>query len=88
MRLNLNKGAKERSAALERFRSILHSKSLRWTEERAAIVKAVLASEGHFDIPELVRSVRAQGVEASRATVYRSLPLLIEAGLPRLKSRT
>ncbi len=69
------------TAALERFRKVLHAKSLRWTEEREAIVKAALAKEGHFEIQELVTALSDQGVEASRATVYRALPLLIEAGL-------
>lgn len=69
------------AAALERFREVLRGKSLRWTEEREAIVKAVLAREGHFEVQELVGAVRDQGFEASRSTVYRALPLLIEAGL-------
>ena len=44
-------------------------------------MKVVLAKEGHFEVPDLVVALREQGVDASRATVYRALPLLIEAGL-------
>ena len=44
-------------------------------------MKVVLAQEGHFEVPEVVAALREQGVDASRATVYRALPLLIEAGL-------
>lgn len=83
MRLDRNRQATREPlpGALERFRKVLHGKSLRWTREREAIVKAVLAREGHFEIQELVSALRQQGVDASRATVYRALPLLIEAGL-------
>lgn len=67
--------------ALERFRDFLHDRSLRVTDLREGIVKAALARNGHFDIDELVVDLRAQGVDASRATVYRALPLLKEAGI-------
>ena len=67
--------------ALDRFRGFLHDRSLRVTDLREGIIKAALLRSGHFDIDELVADVRAQGVDASRATVYRALPLLMEAGI-------
>jgi Fur family ferric uptake transcriptional regulator len=67
--------------ALDRFREVLRRRSLRMTDVREAIVRAVLARRGHFDIEELTRDVQVQGVDASRATVYRALPLLVEAGI-------
>lgn len=67
--------------ALERFRDFLHARSLRVTAVREDIVKAALARRGHFDIDALVRDLRARGVDASRATAYRALPLLKEAGI-------
>lgn len=66
---------------LKQFRSFLHQRSLRATDVRKAIVTAILAHKGHFDIETLVRDLRAKGIDASRATVYRSLPLLREAGI-------
>lgn len=67
--------------ALDQFREFLHQRSLRVTDVREAIVRAALAREGHFDIEELTQDVQAQGMDASRATVYRALPLLMEAGI-------
>lgn len=68
--------------ALTRFRDVVHRQSLRMTDVREAIVKAALARKGHFDVEELTRDVQQQhGVDASRATVYRALPLLLEAGI-------
>ena len=65
---------------LDQFRDFLHGRSLRATDVREGILKAILARGGHFDIDELVRDVRDQGLEASRATVYRALPSVQRSG--------
>ena len=82
MRNSLNKvgdGA-ELSQALSRFEVHLHSRALRMTGEREAIARAALERGSHFTVEELTTDVQARGVDASRATVYRTLPLLLEAG--------
>lgn len=68
--------------ALEHFQHALSEQSLKMTDVRRAIVRAALTYEGHFEVQDLVRELRAHGVnEASMATVYRVLPLLLETGL-------
>ncbi len=67
--------------ALERFERFLHQKELRLTEARAAIVEAALARQGHYPIDELIADLKARGIRGSKATVYRTLPLLAEAGI-------
>src|SRR5262245_41705627 len=68
--------------ALERFRRVLHDKHLRFSTVREAIARAALAYEGHFEVNDLMRELtRANVKDAHLATVYRTLPLLIEAGL-------
>lgn len=67
--------------ALGRFEALLAERGLRLTAPRRAIVEAVLARAGHFAIEDLVADLRAHGVAASKATVYRSLPLLTAAGI-------
>jgi len=64
--------------ALERF---LAKRDLRLTEARAAIVEAALARHGHYPIEELIADLKARGIRGSKATVYRTLPLLAEAGI-------
>jgi len=83
MRRSLHKrqAASTLDRALERFGKVLHHRSLRLTSERRAIVRAVIACQGHFEIDGLIRASRKEGISASRATVYRAVPLLIEAGL-------
>jgi Fur family transcriptional regulator, ferric uptake regulator len=67
--------------ALDRFERFLHGKDLRLTEARAAIVEAALARQGHYPIEDLIADLKARGIRGSKATVYRTLPLLAEAGI-------
>jgi Fur family ferric uptake transcriptional regulator len=68
--------------ALERFRAVLHAQALKMSKVRESIARAALVYEGHFSVEELVRVLHAQGVrDAHVATVYRAVPLMIEAGL-------
>lgn len=67
--------------ALDTFRTFLHRRSLRATDVREAIVRAAVSRTGHFRVEDLVEDVRAEGHEVSAATVYRVLPLLVEAGI-------
>jgi Fur family transcriptional regulator, ferric uptake regulator len=67
--------------ALERFEKFLEGRDLRLTEARAAIVEAALARSGHYPIDELISDLKKRGIRGSKATVYRTLPLLAEAGI-------
>ena len=67
--------------ALDKFERFLHLKDLRLTEARAAIVEAAMARKGHYPIDELIADLKARGIRGSKATVYRTLPLLAEAGI-------
>jgi Fur family ferric uptake transcriptional regulator len=67
--------------ALDRFERFLHRKDLRLTEARAAIVEAAMARDGHYPIEDLIADLKARGIRGSKATVYRTLPLLAEAGI-------
>jgi Fur family transcriptional regulator, ferric uptake regulator len=67
--------------ALSRFERFLAGRDLRLTAARRAIIEAVLARSGHFPIEDLVADLRRRGIRGSKATVYRALPLLTEAGI-------
>lgn len=67
--------------ALDSFRSFLHQRALRATDVREAIVRAAVARPGHFRVEDLVGEVQKAGLNVSAATVYRALPLLVEAGI-------
>lgn len=70
----------------ERFDEYLQSKGKRTTSQRRALVDHVFARHDHFDADELIDQLnrKARGGErVSRATVYRALDELVEAGLLR-----
>lgn len=67
--------------ATEHFAHFLSSRRLKMTRERRVILGHVLDTRGHFDVDELLASFRRAGHDVSRATLYRNLPRLIEAGI-------
>ena len=77
--------------ALERFRAVLRDRSLKMSKVRESIARTALAYEGHFSVDDLLNVLHERGVrDAHMATVYRAVPLLIDAGLiqPALVSKT
>ena len=69
--------------AEEKFREFLEIRSEKLTEPRRILVRHIFDSHKHFDADELVADLRAAGRQVSRATVYRTLRLLVDAGLLR-----
>ena len=61
----------------------LGGKNLRITSQRQAIIETVFNTEEHFTAEQLLEWSRKKDKSVSRATVYRTLPLLTESGLVR-----
>jgi Fur family transcriptional regulator, ferric uptake regulator len=70
-------------AAREKFKNYLASKGLRMTDQRLAIFEAAFARKEHFTAEELLDHARAIDDSVSRATVYRTLPIMTESNLLR-----
>jgi Fur family ferric uptake transcriptional regulator len=66
-----------------KFKSYLTSKGLRVTNQRLAIFEAAFAQKEHFTAEELLDFARDIDDSVSRATVYRTLPIMIESSLVR-----
>ena len=63
------------------FRQHLKGQSLRYTSERADILAAVMNEEDLFDADSLLMRLRSGGKDVSKATIYRTLRLLQDAGI-------
>lgn len=69
-------GQKENSRA----RTPLSGRGYKLTRERREIMEEILTIEGHFDPESLLNRLKAKGSTVSRASVYRTLPVLVECG--------
>lgn len=58
----------------------LRKSGFRWTNQRALIVRTALETHEHFTAEELLDRCRRVDPKVSRATVYRTLTVLEEAG--------
>ena len=72
-----------KQAAKKRFMDFLGSRNLRLTSQRHAIIETVFNTDKHFTADQLLEWSREKDKSVSRATVYRTLPLLTESGLVR-----
>ena len=63
------------------FRRYLHNHKLKFTPERAMILDAALRKEGLFEPDELVTQLKNVTNRVSRATIYRTLAHLQDAGI-------
>lgn len=66
---------------VERFKDFLKSKGLKLTRERVEILKEISSHRSHFDIEGLFRRLQQKNSKISRASLYRTIPLLVESGL-------
>ena len=63
------------------FEKYLVSKDLKLTKPRKIILDTVFATHEHFNVDGLYDQIRKKHKDVSRATIYRTIPLLIESGL-------
>lgn len=63
------------------FRRFLKRKGLKFTTERALILNSVLGKPDVFEADALLNEMRTAGHRVSKATIYRTLKHLLEAGI-------
>ncbi len=73
----------EKLAAKQRFLDFIAKKNLRMTSQRMVIIDSAFSTDQHFTAEQLLEWSRERDKSVSRATVYRTLPLLTESGLVR-----
>lgn len=63
------------------FRKALRGEGLKYTPERAAVLDAALGFDGLFQVDRLIGHLKSDGRRVSKATVYRTIKLLQDAGI-------
>jgi Fur family ferric uptake transcriptional regulator len=66
-----------------RFQNFLQEQGLKLTSERASLVREIFATHYHFEADELLFKMKEKNVKISRATIYRTLELLVKSGMVR-----
>lgn len=69
------------STEADDFSTFLRGKQLKLTGQREAILKRVMRTRKHFSAEELFDALKGEKAGISKATVYRTLALLVEAGI-------
>jgi len=67
----------------EKFAEFLRGAGLKMTSARRSVLEEVFHCHDHFDADELYLRLKERHAKASRATVYRTLTLLVSSGLVR-----
>lgn len=63
------------------FRRTLKGEGLKYTPERARVLDTIIGIDGIFEADRLIETLRSGGHRVSKATVYRTLKLMHEAGI-------
>ncbi len=63
------------------FRTFLRQRHLKYTNERLAILTAIQQFNRPFEAEELLLTLREAGSRTSKATIYRTIKHLLDAGL-------
>ena len=66
-----------------KFERFLKSEDLKLTSEREMILDQVFSIHDHFEAEDILLRLRQRGQRVSKATIYRTLPLLVQSGLLR-----
>ena len=67
--------------AIQKFRAYIKERGLRNTPERETIIDEIFLIHDHFDVDELFLRLRNKKKRISKASLYRTIPLLIDSGL-------
>ena len=65
------------------LKKALKKEGLRYTQQRQSICNEMCATDEHRDAEEIYLSLRNEGMSVSRATVYRTIDVLVKNNLVR-----
>lgn len=63
------------------FRRYLRDQGLPVTQQRVVIAEVVFGSQGHLSVDDIETHLRERGERIGKATIYRTLEMLVRSGL-------
>ena len=79
--MTLSKEPKEIKKDLDEFSSYLRKKGLKLTNQRMRVARNIFAMGSHFTVDHLAEALKKKQDNISRATIYRIVSVMAEAGL-------
>ena len=68
---------------MESFKTILRKEGLKITPQRIAVLKEMIKDKGHRESEEIYFAIKSSKTHVSRATVYRTLDILVHNNFVR-----
>ena len=68
---------------LNRFKEALKKEGLKYTPQRKAVLEEIIKDKGHRESEEIYLALKKRGQHVSRATVYRTMDILVNNGFAR-----
>ena len=66
-----------------RFKEALKKEGLKYTPQRTAVLEEIIKDKGHRESEEIYLALNKRGQHVSRATVYRTMDILVNNGFAR-----
>ena len=68
---------------LNQFKGALKKEGLKYTPQRTAVLEEIIKDKGHRESEEIYLALKKKGQHVSRATVYRTMDILVNNGFAR-----
>jgi len=68
---------------LRNFKDILRKEGLKITPQRIAVLEEITKGKGHRESEDVYMAIKTRKTHVSRATVYRTLDILVQNGFAR-----
>ena len=73
----------ENQKVLSHFKNILRQEGLKYTPQRVAVLKEIIKDQQHRECEDIYLALRHKGSHVSRATVYRTMDILVKNNFAR-----
>ena len=74
---------KNRDKHVTRFKEALKEENLKFTYQRLQVLNVLLENSGHYECEDIMKMLDNMGLKVSRATVYRTLDILVKYNFAR-----
>ena len=68
---------------LSDFKDVLRKEGLKVTPQRIAVLEEIMKDRGHRESEDIYMAIKTRKTHVSRATVYRTLDILVQHGFAR-----